>query len=181
MSGLTAYISEAAAGKKKTPQKWLADTVSLLSKCDMATHVGKFTHPDVKVYLQRKNKAGQNAYVVTENVDCETDIVYSSAAYMGAAKLLLYALDDGRPLWKHIYENDENVRREVESLGVSFDTMRQEVERMMATADPAATDEGCGNLLSCRRRSVSSVDRIAVLKPSASAERQKQEYEAAQV
>ncbi|MFQ7108503.1 MAG: hypothetical protein ACLRP4_01175 [Dialister invisus] len=37
MSGLTAYISEAAAGKKKTPQKWLADTVSLLSKCDMAT------------------------------------------------------------------------------------------------------------------------------------------------
>ena len=34
----------------------------------------------------------------------------------------------------------ENVRREVESLGVSFDTMRQEVERMMATADPAATD-----------------------------------------
>ena len=39
-----------------------------------------------------------------------------------------------------IYENDENVRREVESLGVSFDTMRQEVERMMATADPAATD-----------------------------------------
>lgn len=77
MSGLTAYISEAAAGKK-TPQKWLADTVSLLSKCDMATHVGKFTHPDVKVYLQRKNKAGQNAYVLTENVDCETDIVYSS-------------------------------------------------------------------------------------------------------
>ena len=73
-------------------------------------------------------------------MDCETDIVYSSAAYMGAAKLLLYALDDGRPLWKHIYENDENVRREVESLGVSFDTMRQEVERMMATADPAATD-----------------------------------------
>lgn len=140
MSGLTAYISEAAAGKKKTPQQWLADTVSLLSKCDMATHVGKFTHPDVKVYLQRKNKAGQNAYVLTENVDCETDIVYSSAAYMGAAKLLLYALDDGRPLWKHIYENDENVRREVESLGVSFDTMRQEVERMMATADPAATD-----------------------------------------
>lgn len=66
MSGLTAYISEAAAGKE-TPQKWLADTVSLLSKCDMATHVGKFTHPDVKVYLQRKNKAGQNAYVVTEN------------------------------------------------------------------------------------------------------------------
>lgn len=104
MSGLTAYISAAAAGKKKTPQKWLADTVSLLSKCDMATHVGKFTHPDVKVYLQRKNKAGQNAYVLTENVDCETDIVYSSAAYMGAAKLLLYALDDGRPLWKHIYE-----------------------------------------------------------------------------
>ena len=31
------------------------------------------------------------------------------------------------------------------------------------------------------RRDVSSVDRIAVLKPSASAERQKQEYEAAQV
>ena len=114
--------------------------MSSLSKCDMATHVGKFTHPDVKVYLQRKNKAGENAYVLTENVDCETDIVYSSAAYMGAAKLLLYALDDGRPLWKHIYENDENVRREVESLGVSFDTMRQEVERMMATADPAATD-----------------------------------------
>ena len=140
MSGLTAYISEAAAGKKKTPQKWLADTVSLLSKCDMATHVGKFTHPDVKVYLQRKNKAGQNAYVLTENVDCETDIVYSSAAYMGAAKLLLYALDDGRPLWKHIHENDENVRREVESLGVSFDTIRQEVERMMATAAPVATD-----------------------------------------
>lgn len=140
MSGLTAYISEAAAGKKKTPQKWLADTVSLLSKCDMATHVGKFTHPDVKVYLQRKNKVGQNAYVLTENVDCETDIVYSSAAYMGAAKLLLYALDDGRPLWKHIHENDGSVRKEVESFGVSFDTMRQEVERMMATADPAATD-----------------------------------------
>lgn len=182
MSGLTAYISEAAAGKKKTPQKWLADTVSLLSKCDMATHVGKFTHPDVKVYLQRKNKAGQNAYVLTENVDCETDIVYSSAAYMGAAKLLLYALDDGRPLWKHIYENDENVRREVESLGVSFDTMRQEVERMMGDW-PTGSDgrKAAADLLSCRRRDVSSVDRIAVLKPSASAERQKQEYEAAQV
>ena len=181
MSGLTVYISEAAAGKKKTPQKWLADTVSLLSKCDMATHVGKFTHPDVKVYLQRKNKAGQNAYVLTENVDCETDIVYSSAAYMGAAKLLLYALDDGRPLWKHIYENDENVRREVE-----FGRILRYNETGSGTHDGDCRSGSDGrkaaaDLLSCRRRDVSSVDRIAVLKPSASAERQKQEYEAAQV
>ncbi len=139
MSELSAYISETAAGKKKTPREWLEDTVSLLSKCDMATHVGKFTHPDVKVYLKEKEKV-KSVYVVTESTDCETDIVYSSAAYMGAAKLLLHVLEDGEPLWKHVIRGDEEIRKEIEALGVSFNDMKQQVERMMDTASPGSTD-----------------------------------------
>ncbi len=139
MSELSEYISKTAAGKKKTPKEWLENTISLFSKCGMATHVGKFTHPDVRVNLNEKKQV-KSSYVMTESTECETDICCTSASYLGAAKLLLHPLEDGKPLWKHIINEDEEVKQDIEELGISFADVKQQVEEMMENNIPPATD-----------------------------------------
>ena len=43
------YIIESAAKKKKTPAEWFNAAVENLKYCKLATHIGKFTHPDADV------------------------------------------------------------------------------------------------------------------------------------
>lgn len=55
MSGLTAYISEAAAGKENAAE--VAGGYGFFAfQMRYGDTCRKFTHPDVKVYLQRKIK-----------------------------------------------------------------------------------------------------------------------------
>lgn len=49
VTSLHEYIIENAAKKGKTPAEWFEDTVEKLKYCKLATHIGKFTHPDAGV------------------------------------------------------------------------------------------------------------------------------------
>ena len=128
MSVLTEYICEQAEKKKKTPQEWLQATVGNFSKCTLATHVGKFTNPDSKVVMYDGTKEEQTGLVMTSSVDHKTDIIYSSAAFMAAAKLLLKPLEDNEPLLLHLLTGDAAVYGDMEKFGMAADDVRNALE-----------------------------------------------------
>lgn len=128
MSVLTEYICEQAEKKKKTPQEWLKATVGNFSKCTLATHVGKFTNPDSKVVMYDETETKQTGLVMTSSTNHKIDIIYSSAAFMAAAKLLLKPLEDGEPCLIHLLTGDAAVYVDIEGFGISADEVKNALE-----------------------------------------------------
>lgn len=145
MSKLTDYISEQSKKKKKTPCEWLESMTALISKCSLATHVGKFTHPNSKVFLNDCSLENPIQYVTTKSTNILTDIVYSSASYMGAAKFLTLPLEDNETVLSHIQKQDKTVEQEITSFGFPFDKMTSAISDMerRSTIAPSFSD---GNL-----------------------------------
>lgn len=121
MGKLTEYIASIAANKKKLPQIWLREIVNNIDKCTLATHVGKFTNPDVEdVNIFAEYKKDCHGYVVTSNTNCDIDISVTSASYMGTAKFLLLKLEDNITVLQHIQEHDVEIKNIFKNLGIDF-------------------------------------------------------------
>ena len=99
MGKLSEYIQEQAKKKGKTPESWLRGVLENFSKCTLATHVGKFSNPDSRVIIYDESETQADGLVTTASCSHEVDMIYSSAAYMAAAKLLLQPLEDGKAAW----------------------------------------------------------------------------------
>lgn len=75
------YVTASAERKGKSPHQWLQEIVDKIDTCTIATHVGKFSHPETKVNVYVRPTQSTVGYVATDNVDCKADISVSSAAY----------------------------------------------------------------------------------------------------
>ena len=51
VTSLHEYIIESAAKKGKTPADWFDAMVMHMNECHLASHVGKFTNPDIKTTI----------------------------------------------------------------------------------------------------------------------------------
>lgn len=139
---LTAYILQNAEKKKKTPGEWWTATVQNVEKCRLASHVGKFTHPDSPVALLADPGAPDVGYVTTQGCQCRDDVL-TPAQYMGTASLLLKLQADGRNLLEWIDTSPESVENELTDMGLSepslIDAVKSLEERSRTV--PTQTDE----------------------------------------
>ena len=73
VTSLHEYIIESAAKKGKTPADWFDAMVMHMNECHLASHVGKFTNPDIKttVCSHSKKVAG---YVTTGGSTCSLEV-----------------------------------------------------------------------------------------------------------
>lgn len=94
---LTEYILRSAETKKKTPGEWWETTVQNIGKCQLATHVGKFTHPDSQVALLVERGAPDAGYVTTQGSRCQLD-VKRDASIAPSAEVLLRFFPDAEKL-----------------------------------------------------------------------------------
>ncbi|WP_196590019.1 type I-F CRISPR-associated protein Csy1 [Pectinatus frisingensis] len=124
MSIILNYLNKAAESKGKSVEKWLLDTAENAPKCTLATHVGKFTHPDAKIaYFNNVKVSNYYGYVCTDNVDCKVDIV-CPAQYIATANFLLLKLEDDNTVIDHLNKNSEKIQQELSALTVNYDEIR---------------------------------------------------------
>lgn len=142
MSILMDYINKNAEQKKLSAKEWLLAVAKNASKCTLCSHVGRFLHPsaDVKI-LAKKDNGTDDRYVDTAHVSFQPDITVSSAAYLPISKLLLLELEDGCTVLQHFKQDTEEIRQEISSLGVEYDTLRENILQIEANHHPEASDE----------------------------------------
>lgn len=118
MGILIDYICAAAEDKKKDAVTYLLDTAKNAEKCVLATNIGKFTQPDVKVCAYVSPQANPvKGLIYTAAEKAVTDVYLSGgAAYMPTAKLLLLELEDGQNVYQHIKLDSKLIRNELETL-----------------------------------------------------------------
>lgn len=128
MGKLSEYIQEQAKKKNKTPEVWLEGVLANLSKCTLATHVGKFSNPDSKVVIYDNSQSGMDGLVTTTSSACETDMIYSSAAYMASTKLLLQPMEDGKSCLEHLQAGESDVYEEFGQFGIKKERLHEALD-----------------------------------------------------
>lgn len=87
----------------------------------IASHISKFSSPDapatVCIYKPFDPEKPNDGYIYSENTESPLDIsVEGGAAFMAPGTLAITKLEDGRPFYLHLLENDPAVRDELLSL-----------------------------------------------------------------
>lgn len=134
------YVTEKAAKKDMTPKEWLMKNTEFASKCRLVTHVGGFTHPDEKIFLDDKTSAAECGYLTTAGLKTgKKDTVYNSAAYMAIAGLMLLELEDGQAVWKHLEDDTPLIRQELKLLAMDGETFRRQMLQAVTEQEPKET------------------------------------------
>lgn len=130
VTSLHEYIIESAAKKEKTPAEWFNNAVENLKYCKLATHIGKFTHPDADVDVAIYCKPNQlNGYVTTGNTTCQWD-VSQVANYSSSGGLLLQPVlpENSVSVLEGILTNDKPVEEELDLLGLPIENLKTKIQ-----------------------------------------------------
>lgn len=140
VTSLHEYIIENAAKKGKTPADWFDAMVMHMNECHLASHVGKFTNPDIKttVCSHSKKVAG---YVTTGGSTCSLDIL-TPAQYLGSASLLLSPVTPDKNVLEAVITRDKELEKELELLSLPIEKLQKKVQEMLEDSqkEPEATD-----------------------------------------
>ena len=140
VTSLHEYIIESAAKKGKTPADWFDAMVMHMNECHLASHVGKFTNPDIKttVCSHSKKMAG---YVTTGGSTCSLDILIP-AQYLGSASLLLSPVTPDKNVLEAVITRDKELEKELELLSLPIEKLQKKVQEMLEDSqkEPEATD-----------------------------------------
>lgn len=140
VTSLHEYIIESAAKKGKTPADWFDAMVMHMNECHLASHVGKFTNPDIKttVCSHSKKVAG---YVTTGGSTCSLDIL-TPAQYLGSASLLLSPVTPDKNVLEAVITRDKELEKELELLSLPLEKLQKKVQEMLEDSqkEPEATD-----------------------------------------
>lgn len=139
---LTEYILRSAETKKKSPAEWWETTVQNIEKCQVASHVGKFTHPDSQIGVLVEPGEPDVGYVTTQGCQYREDIM-TPAQYMGSASLLLKNQSDGRDILKWMESTPESIEQELSEAQLTSPSLRQAIKTLRAKSYtlPTETDE----------------------------------------
>lgn len=144
MGMFKAYIEEQAENKKISVTEWLKKRIDEIPFCKIATHVGKFSHPDAKVTIYDTSVCPCKGYVVTSNSAHDLDI-FVNAAYMGTAKLLFDKfLEDGKNVFFHVTTGSTLVADEFKVLGIEetlYHAFRDRILQCCQLSEPDTTDD----------------------------------------
>lgn len=137
---LTEYILRSAEAKKKSPGEWWETTVQNIGKCQLATHVGKFTHPDSAVALLVEPGAPDAGYVTTQGSRCQLDVKRDASIAPSAVILLNFFPDAG----KLSGQNKESfaLLKELSGHGYATDQLIKTMKQVISVSIqmPSATD-----------------------------------------
>ena len=140
VTSLHEYIIESAAKKGQTPADWFDAMVMHMNECHLASHVGKFTNPDIKttVCSHSKKVAG---YVTTGGSTCSLDIL-TPAQYLGSASLLLSPVTPDKNVLEAVITRDKELEKELELLSLPIEKLQKKVQEMLEDSqkEPEATD-----------------------------------------
>lgn len=140
VTSLHEYIIESAAKKGKTPAEWFDAMIMHMDECHLASHVGKFTNPDIKTTIcSHSDKVA--GYVTTGGSTCSLDILIP-AQYLGSASLLLSPVTPDKNVLEAVITRDKELEKELELLSLPIENLQEKVQKMQEDSrkEPDATD-----------------------------------------
>lgn len=130
---LSEYIEDAAKKKKKSVAEWWDGIMQNIPKCQMASHVGKFTHPGISgVSLWNQEKEKSSGYISTATVPCDLDLLVSSASYLGAVYLLIQPVrKEGKTVLADLETGGAETEKELAKLHLNIAPLKAGYAAMM--------------------------------------------------
>ena len=140
VSAFSDYVRAEAEKKSVSPGDWLADTARNAGKCVFASHIGRFTNPEVTVNWQAKIKdKPEEGYVSTASASCSND-VFVAANYMATASLLQLKLEDDRTVYSHLLADDDYLKADITATGKDYGEIRSALLEIKNCEKPGSTD-----------------------------------------
>lgn len=130
---LSDYIKKKAKTKKCSVLEWWNAVMIKFPLCSLATHVGKYTHPDSKVFLYyRGTETCVDDYICSDTVKGRLDIVVSSSANSDIVSFLMKKLNTkGETVFDDLSNGGANVKKELDSLGLDFNVLKEGFDSLL--------------------------------------------------
>lgn len=153
MGSIATYIADKAAKKKQTPAEWMQNNLQNLERCRAVSHIARYTNPDVAVSLHDSSKPVGQGYLTTADILAEDDLVVNGgAAYMAIASFWVGKFSQkgtvaeqkadltAKTAWQYFREDAPFIRREIESLGIAYEPLREKILEIQPQEMPQLTD-----------------------------------------
>ncbi len=154
MGSIATYIADKAAKKKQNPAEWLEDNLKNLDRYWVSSHIGRYTHPDAAVHLHDDSSPTGKGYLTTADAVVKQDIyVDGGSAFMSIASFLVSRFSqketiaeqredlEAKTAWQYFYDDSPFIRREIESLGIEYEPLREKFLHIQISEIPEKSDE----------------------------------------
>lgn len=131
--------------EEKLLKDFLCAKSSQAEKCEQASHIGKFTHPDAKpnVLFQSKEK-NSDGFLKSGNLEVETDI-YRNASYSKITEFLSIKLkkDDGgnKNILQHLEQNTSYIQNQLSTLREDYENIRRNLMKLKKAENNSTSSE----------------------------------------
>lgn len=153
MGSIATYIADKAAKKEQTPAEWIQSNLQNLERCRAVSHIARYTNPDVAISIHDDSKPVGQGYLTTADITAEDDLVVKGgAAYMAFASFLVGKFSEkataeeqkadltAKTAWQYFREDAPFIRKEIESLGIAYEPLREKVLEIQPPEVPRQTD-----------------------------------------
>ena len=153
MGSIATYIADKAAKKEQTPAEWIQSNLQNLERCRAVSHIARYTSPDVAISIHDNSQPVGQGYLTTADITAEDDLVVKGgAAYMAFASFLVGKFSEkataeeqkedlaAKTAWQYFREDAPFIRKEIESLGIAYEPLREKVLEIQPQELPRQTD-----------------------------------------
>ena len=153
MGSIATYIADKAAKKEQTPAEWIQSNLQNLERCRTVSHIARYTNPDVAHSIHDNSQPVGQGYLTTADITAEDDLVVKGgAAYMAFASFLVGKFSEkataeeqkedlaAKTAWQYFREDAPFIRKEIESLGIAYEPLREKVLEIQPQELPRQTD-----------------------------------------
>ena len=153
MGSIATYIADKAAKKEQTPAEWIQSNLHNLERCRTVSHIARYTNPDVAISIHDNSQPVGQGYLTTADITAEDDLVVKGgAAYMAFASFLVGKFSEkataeeqkedlaAKTAWQSFREDSPFIRKEIESLGIAYEPLREKVLEIQPQELPRQTD-----------------------------------------
>lgn len=153
MGSIATYIADKAAKKEQTPAEWIQSNLQNLERCRAVSHIARYTNPDIAISIHDNSQPVGQGYLTTADITAEDDLVVKGgAAYMAFASFLVGKFSEkataeeqkedlaAKTAWQYFREDAPFIRKEIESLGIAYEPLREKVLEIQPQELPRQTD-----------------------------------------
>lgn len=153
MGSIATYIADKAAKKEQTPAEWIQSNLQNLERCRTVSHIARYTNPDVAISIHDNSQPVGQGYLTTADITAEDDLVVKGgAAYMAFASFLVGKFSEkataeeqkedlaAKTAWQYFREDAPFIRKEIESLRIAYEPLREKVLEIQPQELPRQTD-----------------------------------------
>jgi len=133
-------VIENAAKDEYNLKNWLLYCAKNASGVSMTTHPCKYSHPDAQTTPIYFNNKVDNKGFVQSSISNNTDVLFSTAAYMPIYSFLKLVLIDGKDILEHLLNDSEVVRKQF-SIVDDYELLKTQLLEVISNNTDVMTSE----------------------------------------